>query len=179
MTLTRPLIVCALLGTLSLSAVSPSARAAEAGPSAKAMAEVVATGFRHGALPSMEKDGASDASIRCMRELTGDDFASTVQALMDASLTPAEIAEVDAYVTSAVGQREFEVMLAAMRRQAGEDVPEVPALTTAEMERVVAFQETAVARKFMGALESSMRSPDVAGSVGDRMMGILGECDVL
>lgn len=179
MTLTRSLSVVALVGAVSLAAVSFAVRAAEAGPGAKAMAEVVAVGFRQGALPSMQKDGASDASIRCMRGLTGNDFAQSVEDVMTDNLSPAEIAEVDAYVTSPVGKREFEVIVTTMRRQAGESAPDVPALTDEEMERVVAFQETAVARKFMGALETSMKSPDVPGTVGHRMLTLLGECDVL
>ena len=179
MTLNRPLIIGALLGALSLSTVSFTAHAAETRPSVKAMAEIVATGFRHGAIPSLQKEGASDASIRCLRGLTGNDFAEAIEGVLTSSLTPAEIAEVDAYVSGPVGKREFEVILMTMRRQAGEEALDLPALTEEETRQVVAFQETPVARKFMGALESSMRTPEIPGSVGHRMFGLLGECEVL
>ena len=98
--------------------------------------------------------------------------------MLDASLTPAEVATVDAYVSSDIGRREFEVILADMRKKAGEDTPDVPALTDAETRQVMAFQESAVARKLMSALESSMEAPDTPGSVGARMLALMAECGV-
>lgn len=180
MTLTRPLIVVVvLLGALSLAATSFTVRAAEARPSAKAIAEIVATGFRKGASPWLQKVGASDASIRCLRGLTGDDFAQAVEDLLADSLTPAEIAEMDAYFTSPLGGREFKVTVTTMRRQAGDEVPHAPALTEEEREQVTAFYDSAVVSKFTDALDSSMNSPDVPGTVGHRILTLVGECGVL
>lgn len=176
MTLTRPLIACAVFAAMALSLAPPHAHADGTGPSVRSMSDVAAAGFRSGVINQMKATGASDAAIECVRGVDGDVLVPMVDALFAKTLSQDEIAEFDAYMASPVGRREVELTLATLGRKSGEDAPEVAELTPEETAQVVAFQRAPLARKLMAAFRDSVQAVDEPGAIGQVLRERVAEC---
>lgn len=164
-----------LTAVLLLSMALPALAQAPAGTTARLMSRVMFAGIVTGAESSAAKGKGAPGVLACLRAIDPLSLEPSYGRLLATAFTEDELAQLDAYYASPIGQLDFRDSVQTLRKSEGLPVDDPVTLTPAQQAARDAFLSSDISQRLGRVLSNDPPSDAMESLVAD-LMKVLEPC---